>query len=140
MNTDVVPATAIKDSGTRRAFGTGSVRDAAKGKGRFDLMPIRAMFRLAKHFELGCEKYGPDNWAKGQPLSVFYDSGVRHLLKHFAGLRDEDHLAAALWNISCMVDTEERIREGVLPKELDDLPAVIAHLPPSMFPTSTSKT
>lgn len=30
----------IKDSGTRRDFGTGSVRDAAIGKGRMDLMPM----------------------------------------------------------------------------------------------------
>jgi hypothetical protein len=30
----------IKDSGYRRDFGTGAVRDAAEGKGRMDLMPL----------------------------------------------------------------------------------------------------
>ena len=30
----------IKDSGKRRAFKTGAVRDIAEGKGRCDLMPL----------------------------------------------------------------------------------------------------
>ena len=33
----------IKDSGERREFKTGAVRDLAEGKGRFDLMPIDVM-------------------------------------------------------------------------------------------------
>ena len=31
---------AILDSGNRRAFGTGAVRDIAAGKGRCDLLPL----------------------------------------------------------------------------------------------------
>ena len=31
---------AILDSGARRDFGTGAVRDVAEGKGRCDLMPL----------------------------------------------------------------------------------------------------
>ena len=30
----------IKDSGSRREFGTGAVRDIQEGKGRCDLMPL----------------------------------------------------------------------------------------------------
>ena len=33
----------IKDSGQRREFETGAVRDMAEGKGRFDLMPLLDM-------------------------------------------------------------------------------------------------
>lgn len=33
----------IKDSGERREFETGAVRDMAEGKGRFDLMPLSEM-------------------------------------------------------------------------------------------------
>lgn len=44
----------IKDSGSRREFSTGAVRDMAEGKGRFDLMPlmvVSALFaREDKHF------------------------------------------------------------------------------------------
>ena len=51
------------------------------------------------------------------------DSGLRHLFKHLAGMRDEDHLAAALFNVSGLIWTEEEICAGRLPKKLDDLPA-----------------
>ena len=33
----------IKDSGERRAFGTGAVRDIQEGKGRCDLMPLKVV-------------------------------------------------------------------------------------------------
>ena len=36
----------IKDSGTRREFGTGAVRDIQEGKGRCDLMPLDVVARL----------------------------------------------------------------------------------------------
>ena len=35
----------ILDSGARRDFGTGAVRDIAEGKGRMDLMPLEAIGR-----------------------------------------------------------------------------------------------
>ena len=36
----------IKDSGTRREFETGAVRDVAEGKGRCDLLPLGVMSAL----------------------------------------------------------------------------------------------
>lgn len=36
----------IKDSGERREFETGAVRDIAEGKGRFDLMPLYEVANL----------------------------------------------------------------------------------------------
>lgn len=36
----------IKDSGSRRTFGTGAVRDIQEGKGRCDLMPIMVVANL----------------------------------------------------------------------------------------------
>lgn len=59
----------VKDSGKRQEFQTGSIRDTREGKGRYDLLPPHAIFRLAKHFENGAKKYGDRNWEKGQPLS-----------------------------------------------------------------------
>lgn len=38
----------VKDSGARRSFGTGAVRDIAEGKGRCDLLPLDV---LAKMFD-----------------------------------------------------------------------------------------
>lgn len=36
----------LKDSGARREFGTGAVRDVAEGKGRCDLLPLRMVAYL----------------------------------------------------------------------------------------------
>jgi len=131
----------IKDSGERRTFSTGSVRDVSEGKGRCDLLPLGVIgsflsdeillkiedyirqgnvddlfwvleyigraydnlyfmfLEVAKHYEDGAKKYESRNWEKGQPLHVYIDSGVRHYLKLKAGLTDEPHLRAFVWNI-----------------------------------------
>jgi len=132
----------IKDSGERRTFSTGSVRDVSEGKGRCDLLPLEVIgaflldeillrianyvrggnvddlfwvlryigrtyydspyfmfLEVAKHYEDGAKKYAERNWEKGQPLHVYIDSGVRHYLKFKAGLTDEPHLRALVWNI-----------------------------------------
>lgn len=104
----------IKDSGKRQQFATGSVRDSRAGKGRFDLLPPHAIARLARHFEAGALKYGDNNWTKGQPASRFLDSALRHAFKHLAGERDEDHLIAAVWNLICCADQEERVKDGLM--------------------------
>lgn len=36
----------IKDSGTRKEFSTGAVRDCREGKGRCDLMPMEVVFKM----------------------------------------------------------------------------------------------
>ena len=114
--------TAIKDSGTRQEFTTGAVRDAQAGKGRYDLLPTRAMRELAMHFEAGANKYEARNWEKGIPLSRYVDSATRHGFAALEGQTDENHAAAAAWNWLCFMDTRARIRAGILPPELDDLP------------------
>ncbi len=114
--------TEVRDSGERQEFSTGSVRDRQKGKGRFDLMPSDAMLRLAQHWENGAEKYGPRNWEKGQPLSRYVDSAIRHLYAYLGGSRDEDHMAAVAWNALALIHTENEIEAGNLSEELADLP------------------
>jgi len=132
----------IKDSGERREFESGAVRDIAEGKGRCDLLPLGVvgellfdeilleienyirlgnigilfwvlryigrtyydspyymLLEVAKQYEDGAKKYDERNWEKGQPLHVYIDSGVRHYLKFKAGLTDEPHLRAFVWNI-----------------------------------------
>jgi len=114
--------TQIKDSGTRSNFTTGAVRDGQDGKGRMDLLPVRALIEVAKIFEAGAKKYAARNWEKGIPLSRYMDSGLRHAMKWLRGDRDEPHLAMACWNFLCLQDTQLRIAEGLLPMELNDLP------------------
>jgi hypothetical protein len=113
-----------KDSGERRDFETGSRRDRAAGKGRFDMIPPGPIQRLADLYERGAIKYGPSNWRKGQPLMESYiDSASRHLNQLIAGEPTEDHAASILWNIVGYMWTLTEIEAGRLPNSLDDRPA-----------------
>jgi|SRR6185295_6889177 len=107
---------------TKEQFSTGSQRDSRKDKGRFDLLPPRALKELAKHFEIGAKMYGERNWEKGMPLSRYLDSALRHTFQHLQGLTNEPHDVAAVWNLMCLIETKQLIEEGKLQKELDDLP------------------
>lgn len=98
----------ITINGDGREFQTGAVRDGGDGKGRCDLLPACALLRVAKRYEEGAKVYGDRNWEKGMPISVLLDSGIRHLLKYMDGQMDEDHLAAAAWNILGAMWTEEK--------------------------------
>lgn len=111
----------VKDSGERHEFETGSVRDTREGKGRYDLITTIGLHRLARHYENGARKYGERNWEKGQPISRYIDSAIRHLYSYLAGDRSEDHLAAAAWNALGAAHTEEQVKVGALPAELNDL-------------------
>jgi len=110
----------LKDSGERRAFESGSVRDTSTGKGSPSLLPILALTKVSQHFEKGAIKYAARNWEKGQPFSAFYDSGYRHLMKFWGGATDEDHLTAYAWNALCLLETFLRVEREILPAELDD--------------------
>jgi dATP/dGTP diphosphohydrolase, N-terminal len=112
----------VKDSGARQEFGTGSVRDTQKGKGRFDLIPTLPMRRLARHYENGAVKYGDRNWEKGQPLMRYLDSAERHLNMLKSGDLSEDHAAAIAWNVFGYMHTLAMIEAGKLPKTLDNRP------------------
>ena len=98
------------------------MREVQPGKGRYDLLWMHALQRVAVVFEKGAAKYEERNWEKGMPLHRYYDSAMRHLVQYATGDTSEDHLAQALWNIGCLIDTEHWINEGVLPEELRDMP------------------
>jgi len=118
-----------KDSGERRKFNTGAQRDVVDGKGRYDLISPIMIERLAKLLQRGAEKYNDRNWEKGMPLSVYMDSGMRHLFKFLEGHRDEDHLIAAIWNLQALLHIEEMVKRGVLSEELLDLPNYMRNEP-----------
>ena len=63
-----------------------------------------------------------DDLSYGAVTARYYDAAMRHMGMFIAGMKDEDHLAAAAWNIHCMLHTEEMIAMGKLPEELNDLP------------------
>lgn len=112
----------LKDSGERRSFSTGSVRDKRDGKGRFDLIPPYPLFRLARVYEEGAKKYTERNWERGQNLMATLDSALRHCQCLMAGEQHEDHATQAVWNLFAYIHTLNEIEAGRLPKELDDRP------------------
>ncbi len=103
----------IKDSGNRREFGSGAVRDMAEGKGRMDLLPWAAIIEVAKHCENGAKKYGEHNVDKGIPTHSLCDSAARHLAKYLDGWDDEPHLLAAAWNLLWAIQMEIKHPEMV---------------------------
>ena len=106
----------IKDSGERTVFPTGSVRDMHEGKGDMVSIPWESILRLSKHYENGAKKYQRWNFRKGIPVSSFIDSACRHLAKYQCGMDDEDHLAAAAFNVLGAM-----LMENTMP-EMNDLP------------------
>lgn len=109
--------TTIKDSGERTEFASGAQRDMHEGKGDMVSLPAWALLRLSRHYEAGARKYGRFNYQRGIPVSSFIDSALRHLVKYLAGLDDEDHLAAAVFNALGAMEMEE------VHPELVDLPS-----------------
>ena len=112
----------MKDSGERRQFSTGAVRDVVTGKPRPELVSPIMMERLAAWLAKGAVKYSDRNWEKAIPLSQSLGSLMRHTLSWMLGRTDEDHLAAMVCNAMFLIHTDEMIRRGALPAELDDLP------------------
>jgi hypothetical protein len=80
------------------------------------------LHRLAKHYEGGAKIYAPRNWEMGQEVSRYLDSALRHLAQYIAGETDEDHGAAALWNLIAVPHMLNLIVEGYLPDSINDLP------------------
>lgn len=138
------PKFVTKDSGQRAKFDTGAVRDTQEGKPRYeeipipflkelalklesepdarlDLVPVRALLRVAALYGRGAKKYAPRNWEKGMPLKRALASLLRHAFQWAEGDREEDHLAAVAWNAFALMFYEEAIQNGELPAELDDL-------------------
>jgi len=108
----------MNDGGDRISYGENlAIRESTDGKGRFDLVTPFGLMRLAKWYELGAKKYADRNWEKGMPFSRYLDSAMRHIIKFTMGMNDEDHLAAAVWNLMCIIHHEELGQT-----QFDDLP------------------
>ncbi len=106
-------------------FKTGAKRDSNLGKGAFELISPIALARLSKVYERGAVQKGARNWEQGFPMSRGVQSAIRHIFQFLEGMRDEDHLAQAAWNLFAVMHFEECIERGILPKELNDLPDYI---------------
>lgn len=110
----------MKSSGKTRAFVSGSIRDSAEGKPRMELLPFDLLERVAVWYALGAEKYGDNNWRKGQQQSAVLGSLLRHISKYMRGMTDEDHLAAIVWNALCLMNVETYHKDNPAIADLTD--------------------
>jgi hypothetical protein len=118
----------LLSSGKNQSFGKGrAVRDTAIDKPRPDLISPFAEERQGTWLRLGSERYAERNWELGMPFSRCVASLKRHVMRYQQGMKDEDHLAAIMFNAMALIHFETMIERGVLPAELDDMPI---YLPP----------
>ena len=111
-----------------KQFKGGGVREDVPGKGLYKYMSMTALKRIALRYEYGADKYGAsDNYKKGLPISDCWDSAFRHLIDYMDGLNNEDHLAAAAWNIIAMMELEVNNPQWM------DIPARVG-LPCKVYP------
>jgi hypothetical protein len=100
-----------EDSGKRRFFKTGAVRDTDINKPRYDLIPPQALWRVAMLYARGAAKYGENNWQKGIPSQQMLASAMRHMEAYRCGDDSEDHLAAVVWNVLALMQYEAEGRD-----------------------------
>jgi hypothetical protein len=113
----------LNSSGSCQSFGKGkAVRDVADDKPRPDLISPFAEERQGHWLRMGAKRYAERNWELGMPFSRCVASLRRHIMKYQQGLRDEDHLAAIMFNAMALIHYEEMIERGVLPAELNNMP------------------
>lgn len=102
----------VKDSGERKQFASGMVRDTSAGKIEYHRVLEGPMLgRWAEHLTKGAAKYpdnpdGSANWtlAAGQAeFNRFKASAFRHFMQLLNGDKDEDHAAAVFFNINGMM-------------------------------------
>jgi len=92
---------------------SGAMRHDQAGKGRYDLISVPALHRLAQHYENGITEggYAERNWEKGVKVSRCINSAIRHANQYLDGKQDEDHLMAAVWNLFAIAHFEDRLPE-----------------------------
>ena len=108
-----------KDSGTREEYKSNMVRDTEDGKSDFTYLVIpgvpyedQPIHRLLGLYARGAEKYGRHNWQKAdstEEFERFKRSLFRHWMQYLAGDREEDHIAAVVWNAICIMYMEQKL-------------------------------
>jgi hypothetical protein len=105
----------VKDSGKREEYPSGMRRDTTEGKPLYTLIPKELLKRYAEHLTKGAVKYGRENWKLAnsqEELDRFRDSAFRHFMQWLGGERDEDHLAAVIFNMWAADYVEARLKNG----------------------------
>jgi hypothetical protein len=92
----------------KRVFETGSQRDDDTDKPLVNHLTAYVRLRFGYLLREGANKYGKNNWQKGQPTETALESLHRHLAKYELGDRSEDHLSAIIFNVQLIMKNEEQ--------------------------------
>lgn len=111
----------IKDSGERKQFESGMVRDTEEGKTFWSLVASGPMLRRwADHLTNGARKYDKNNWMKAageEELQRFKESAFRHFMQWYYGDADEDHAAAVIFNLNGAEYVKEKLANEPTPRD-----------------------
>lgn len=102
----------ILDSGNRRAFNSGAVRDIDEGKGRCDLMPIGIIADTLDYFE----SHRVDLEQRGLPTTAT----ILHDIDQFIQTSDTQYLFNAIIDFTC-ISTLTNFSYGAFASEMLDL-------------------
>ena len=91
-----------------RTFDSGSKRDDDSNKPLVNHLTAYVRLRFGYLLREGANKYGKNNWQKGQPDETALESLHRHLAKYEIGDRSEDHLSAIIFNVQLIMKNEEQ--------------------------------
>ena len=101
---------------------------------RFDLIPIRPLEELARHYGRGSLKYEDRNWERGYAWSLSFAAAMRHMTQFWGG-EDIDsetgtpHTIAAAWHMFSLTEyTFTHPEKDDRPK---DTPDTLGPLPPA---------
>jgi len=92
---------------SQRTFESGSQRDDDTDKPLVNHLCAYLRLRFGYLLRMGANKYGKNNWQKGQPTEAALESLHRHLAKYEIGDRSEDHLSAIIFNVQLIMKNEE---------------------------------
>lgn len=68
----------------------------------FHLIPMEALFSLAKRYQFGAERYERDNWRKISQ-EQHLNHAMQHICAYLAGDMQDDHLGAAICRLSMAI-------------------------------------
>lgn len=87
---------------------------------RYDLLPPILLEQVAKRFEAGAVKYGPENWRKGLADTEYLRDRANHALQHLlnyihgidnGGDGPTENLAAVGWAVAVLLEAERQKSE-----------------------------
>ena len=98
-----------------------SGRKDDSGKLRFDLLPVKPLFKVVEVYTIGAAKYGDRNWEKGIPWWRIFGAMMRHGWAWWGGEQldpkdGQHHLSSVVWCALTLMEYEETH------PELDDRP------------------